>query len=377
MADLNSPAAPIVRQPRGAIKINGTLVWGWTSFDVDNNRHNAADTFKAELAVGGLPAAFNAAWFATQTSIRVELFATDKPSDPANYNGPASDSLILGQVDHIDFDPAEGTISLSGRDLTALLIDTKTSENHQNQTSSAVATLLAQRHGLTPIVTATTTRIGQFYEIDHTDINQQQSEWDLLLRLADFEGFDVFVKGNSLYFQPKAQDNGDRYAIVWTPPTDDSAAPLANTTTLKFSRDLTIAKGVTVEVRSWNAKQKKAFTATWPKAVKHIKPGQSSNDNLTYHFHVAGLTQDQASAKAQAFYNQIVQHMVQLDADLPADSVLTCNSIIAVRGTGTAFDQSYYPSSVKRSLSATEGYRMTVSGKNISEEVENAEANAS
>lgn len=371
-----APRQPRARRPRGAINLNGKIVWGWISWEVDNNNFRSADTFRVEFALHGLPSGYGVDWFAAQASLQVEIFATEDWIGSGVYAPTSADRLILGDVDDIDFSFDQSTIGLSGRDLTARLIDTKTSENHQNRTSSDVATLLAQRRGLVPVVTKTTTRIGQFYSLDHTDINQQQSEWDLLCRLADFEGFDVFVTGNELHFQPKPSDTGDRYAIKWVQPSHDDASPHSSTTTLEFSRSLTIAKGVSVEVRSWNAKHKKAYTASWPKAAKGIRPGRavSSDPNSTtvYHFHVPGLTQDQASARAQALYKQITAHMVKLTADLPGDGLLTCAKPVIVTGTGTSLDQVYYPDSVKRSMSMAEGYRMSLSAKNISNEIEAA-----
>ena len=224
------------------------------------------------------------------------------------------------------------------------------------------------------MVTPTTTRIGTYYSQDHTDINQQQSEWDLLTKLATFEGFDVYVTGNELHFGPQPIDTGDRYAIVWTPAAAGTGYPQANAIEVSFSRALTIAKGVAVEVRSWNAKQKKAFTSSWPKSTATAKPGRSSDNTLRYHFAIPGLTQDQAAFRARQLYDQIVQHMVKLEAVVPGDDILDCTKVVAVRGTGTVFDQSYYPDAVKRSMSVQEGYRMSISAKNISQDIEDGAA---
>ncbi len=367
MADLNGAAAPTVRSPAGAVKLNGQIVAGWNSWEVENNVYKSADTFGVEFAASALPAAFNPAWFSSQKQITVEMFASETGS--GDYQPASADRLIYGQVDAIDYDPVDGTLAVHGRDLTARFIDTKTSENHQNQTSSQVATLLANRQGLTPVVTSTTTLIGKFYTIDHTDINAEESEWDLLTKLAQFEGFDVFVVGNELHFQPKPTDTADRYVIQWTPAMAD--APLAaNTVALAFSRDLTIAKGVTVEVRSWNAKQKKAFTASWPRAVKGAKPGQSAATSTVYHYSIAGLTQDQAFDRAKKLYAQIVDRLVKVTASLPGDRLLTCERIVQVRGTGTAWDQDYNPDSVKRSMSIGEGYRMELTARTLPQDVE-------
>ncbi|HEX7854432.1 MAG TPA: hypothetical protein VF503_12125 [Sphingobium sp.] len=370
MADLNVPVAtPVARTPRGAVKLNGSVVAGWVSWEVDNNAYRAADSFRISFAVGALPTGFGPEWFASQTTIEVEIAANEAPNDPGAYQPTSADLLLVGAVDDIEFDPVEGEIELTGRDLTAKFIDTKTSEHFANQTASQIATTLAARHGLTPVVTATTTKAGAYYELDHVSTTQQQSEWELLSWLALVEDFDVFVRGRELHFQPK-KESPDRYIVLWQPPTDERASPVANTTTLNFSRALTIAKGVSVEVHSWNAKQKKAFTSVWPKQTKATKPGQTGEENQVYKYTIAGLTQDQALARAQSIYKQIVAHMMKLSANLPGDRLLDCSKTVEVRGTGTGWDQVYYPDSVRRSMSMTEGYRMSLTGKNVGADFE-------
>jgi hypothetical protein len=64
--------------------------------------------------------------------------------------------------------------------------------------------------------------------------------------------------------------------------------------------------------------------------------------------------------------------MVKIVAEMPGDSQLDCTKIVQVRGTGTAWDQNYFPDSVKRSMSDGDGYRMALTGKNISADVEAA-----
>lgn len=369
MPEVNSlPVKPHARTPRAAVKLNGAIVAGWEAVEVDNNAFRAADTFRVVFASEGLQKGYGPEWFASQASIDCEIFATDAPADPANYQPTDADRLILGQVDDIEFDPLSGTISITGRDWTAKLIDTKTSENFLNKTASDVATILARRHGLAPVVTATTGKVGTYYSQDHMSLTQERSEWDILAELARFVDFDVFVKGKELHFQPKAT-SAEQYAIEWEFPAE--GAPTANVTTMRFNRSLTIAKGVVVTVRSWNAKQKKAFEASWPKSVKSAKPGQSgAADPLRYHYTIAGLTQDQAFQEARRRYDMIVRHMMTISADLPGDALLDCGKVLVVRGTGTAWDQDYYPDSVLRSLSTDEGYRMTVNAKNVSADLE-------
>jgi hypothetical protein len=49
---------------------------------------------------------------------------------------------------------------------------------------------------------------------------------------------------------------------------------------------------------------------------------------------------------------------------MPADNILTTENIIKVVGTGTAFDQVYFPDSIVRSFGWDSGYTMTVNAKN-------------
>ncbi len=119
-------------------------------------------------------------------------------------------SLVQGAVDSVSIDPALGLVHLDGRDLTAALIETRTRETFANRTSSEIASILAERHSLTPRVSPTTTPVGRYYQSEHDRITLDQfshatTEWDLLVFLARQEGFDVFVQGQTLCFQPATQ----------------------------------------------------------------------------------------------------------------------------------------------------------------------------
>lgn len=368
MPDANSlPVAAHSRNPRGAVKLNGAIVTGWETLSVENNAFRAADTFRVVFAVGMLPSGYGPDWFAVQTSIDCEVFASEAPSNPARYAPTDADRLILGQVDDVEFDPLAGTIELTGRDWTARLIDTKTSENFLTKTASDIATILAERHGLTPVVTATTGLVGNYYKQNHMSLTQERSEWDLLSMLAEYEDFDVFVTGKELHFQPKPT-TAARYAIQWR---RGSAVPQANVVSMRFDRSLTIAKGVVVTVRSWHLPSGKAFEASWPKSVKATKPGQSgAAQPIEYHYTIAGLTQDEALQRARRRYDMIVRHLMKVSGELPADGLLDCSMILSVSGTGTAWDQDYYPDAVIRSMSIDEGYRMSFTAKNVSPDIE-------
>ncbi|SDR37698.1 Phage protein D [Paraburkholderia fungorum] len=358
--------SPSGRQPRGAVKVNGELITGWLDFELDNNTYYAADTFRCKFAGALLPVDRNAIWFSNQQDMFVELFI-GFPKDVNSFSPSDLTSWIYGQVDHIEIDPVTNTIDVDGRDLTRVFIDEKTTQKWPNQTSSQIATALAKKHGLTPVVTATTTTVGKYYEIDHVNMTDERSEWDILNYLADLEGFKVWVRGQSLYFQPAPDPTkATPYPIVWQ-PASTSSGPKANFEAIKLQRALTVSRGIQVKIRSWNKKYAKGFTVNYPSSVKTIKVGSSSigSGGQIYSKTVANLTQDQALQYAQNWYKQLVAHEMKIEGlTMPGDNDLDITSIIQFDGTGTAFDQQYFPDNINRSMSFDGGYSMTVSAKN-------------
>lgn len=369
VAAVIDPSADPVRNPRGLVKVEGVTCTAWIEFEVDSNAFHEADTFEIELAVKDLQAPHDLAWFCDQSTMSMEIFA-GFPADPNNVSEADLTLLIKGNVDTLDFDPIGRTIRLNGRDLTSLLIDAKTTEKWQTQTASQIASTLASRHGLTPVVTATSTPVGRYYQIDHVSMTSTDTEWELLTWLATQEGFVVYVKGDELHFEPKP-DPADvvPLEIEWEEPDDEYGFHRAPIVRIGFQRTLTVGKGVIVQVRSWNQKQKTGFTATYPTShAKGIKPGSASSPAQVYSYVIGNLTQEQALQRAQALYNEIIRHEMRFNASMPADLETSSTSMVKVSRTGTAFDQLYYVDSVARSMSNGGGFTMDLSGKNHSQD---------
>jgi len=358
--------SPTGRQPRGAVKVNGELITGWIDLEVTNNSYYSADTFRCKFSGALLPTDRNVNWFSEQQDMFIELFI-GFPSNPASFVPSDLESFIYGQTDHITVDPVAYTIEVDGRDLTRVFIDTKTTQKWPNQTSSQIATALAQAHGLNTSITTTTTKVGKYYEIDHVNMADERSEWDILTYLADLEGFKVWVRGQTLYFQPAPNPSTTQpYQIVYQVATT-SGGPKANFEAARFTRALTVSRGIQVKIRSWNKKFAKGFTVSYPSNVKTIKVGSSTigAGAQIYSKTIPNLTQDQALQRAQNWYQQIVAHEMKIEGlALPGDNNVDTTSIIQLSGTGTAFDQLYYPDSIARTLNFDSGYEMTIEAKN-------------
>jgi phage protein D len=364
MIDANTP---LVRQPRGLVKVNDSQISGWTDLNVVNNSFFAADTFRVTFAESMLPDERDAGWFSEQTDMFIEVFA-GFPDDPESFSASDLTSWIYGQVDDIDYDPVSRTIEVTGRDLTRVFIDAKTTEKWPNQTSSQIAQQLAASHGLTASVTPTATLAGKYYEIDHVNMADERTEWDIISYLAQQEGYRAYVRGKVLYFEPAPDENTTPYRIVWTPP-DDQGYATCNVERIRFKRALTVSRGIQVVVRSFNGKTGKAITATYPSSkAQSIKPGQSSSQPQVYRRSIHNLTQQQADQRAQQWYRELIQHEMKVNFETPADDDLTSQAVLQILGTGTKFDQRYFPESITRSMDVRGGYSSVCSAKNHSPE---------
>lgn len=331
--------------------MGGTLC-PFISFSVDTNGFAEADTASVILAISALPKGVTVASLLAETTIELEIKA-GFPTNPDAFSSEDLDTLFIGNVDSFTVDPIEGTLSASARDLTALLIDTKTSEQYRNKTASEVVEAIAGAHGLTAVATSTSARVGTYYQIDHVRQHKARSEWDLLTWLAQEEDFVVYVSGRELHFAPRPDPSQDAYVFELQPAVDDQPRE-GNFTRISFDKDLNLAKGIKVEVRSWNARRGRPIIKT---------AGASGADAQHYRYSIPGLTPEQAQARADAIHAELSHHQVKLSLSGPADNILQIDDVIEVRGTD--FDQVFYPDTIRRSL-GDEGYAWTVEAKNRS-----------
>ena len=130
----SGPQQSYTRRPRALVQVNDNLIPGWISWTAESNRFYQADTFRVDFAMSSLPAEFNKRWFTQQKEMFVEIFA-GFPSDPVSFDRSELDSIIYGRADHVEINLTGGTLTLPGRDLTAVFIDAKTSVQYQNQTA--------------------------------------------------------------------------------------------------------------------------------------------------------------------------------------------------------------------------------------------------
>lgn len=308
-----------------AVAIDGVPVTGVERLELLQVGYFSADRFRVQIATGATPG--GAAYFAALEDGTVTI--------GIGLGGIAGGSALTGQIDNVAVDFAAGQVVLSGRDLSARLIDAEVGQSFSNQTASQIAAGFAADAGLAANVMATQTPVGQYYELAHTTTglglhSRHVTRWDLLASLAGLEQFAVSVTGTTLNFGPVAQ-----------------TVPML----LTFGQDLIelvvdralglIAPKVTVS--SWNPKLKQAFSGVAGSAggVTLVRPN---------------LTQAEVDQLAVARQAALAAQAVLLRASMPGELSLGPGSVILLQGTGSTLDASYAIRTIERSVDMRGGF---------------------
>lgn len=313
---------------------------GVIDIDVTANAHLAAARFRVRAA---MPPTAATTLLDSQSLLDICLSLGGMPR-----------SLIQGSADSIHVDAINNTLEIEGRDLTARLLDARTQETFANQTASEIAASLASRHSLGSVVTPTKTLAGRYYGSEHDRITLGQfsratTEWDLLTFLAAREGFEVFVAGQTLVFQPRT---ALAPPIILTP---------ADCKSLSLQRALTLARDFQVTVKSWNTHHQAAFTQTARSSVRGMRSGPPQRIVVVR----PNLSPNEALQLAQRILADLSSHERLVHADLPGELTLTPRSQVTLAGTATDFDQTYYIAELDRHFSVQHGFTQRVLLKNI------------
>ncbi|MGC8524353.1 MAG: phage late control D family protein [Acidibrevibacterium sp.] len=353
----------VVRAPRLRLLVGDLVVQGVKDAFVAANNHYAADRFTITIALGVDPVATAAFWSA-QNFFLVDLQAGFAPAT-APLGAMAWVSLIQGAVDSVQIDVLRQTVQLQGRDLTAVFIESRIQQSFANQTASDIATTLAGNHNLQAVVTPTTTPVGRYYNSEHDRITLDQfsratTEWNLLVWLAEREGFDVFVQGTTLYFQPPNPASVPALTLSANPESGN-----ANALDIVMERALTLAGDISVTVKSWNSRQGAAFTQTVTASGVSALGSQGARPQ-SYVFVRPNLTPDEALRYATAKLQELTLHERVVIVRLPGELTLTPRDMIAISGTGTAFDQLYFIDTIEREIRFDGGFTERIRAKNTS-----------
>lgn len=313
-----------LEQPRARVSIDGVPVPGLVELEVEAGGSFLAGRFLAAFALGAA-FGFDVGYYAGLTSQNVLI--------EVSLDGLGYATLLTGQVDAVRIDWGRKLASISGRDLTALLIDTEISQSFMNQTASQIAQTIAVGHGLAANVTPTMALVGQYYQLDHARTAlglhaRATNEWELLTALAQAEGFLVSVVGSTLNFGPP---------LVAVP------AFMTPGGCSQLSFDMITSLPGAATVKSWNCRNKSVVSETQGTGLMTtlIRPN---------------LMQEQAQALAQGHLQILGQHQLIMQARMPADAVLAPGMPLFLAGVGGGLDQAYTVDAVTRRLDGKMGF---------------------
>jgi len=345
------------RRPTLRILANGLDAAGAIDAEIVSNSHFSADRFRVRLAIGADPVG----WSSLIAEPRLRLDVQVSLDGGAWFS-----SLVTGDVDMIEVDQLGGVITMSGRDLSAALIEARTQETFANNTASEIATTLASRHGLMADVQSTTTPVGRYWQLEHDYIVVNQfgratTEWDLLVTLAQREAFELWVSGNVLHFRPAPVSAGQ--AVILRPVM--SAAGPPNITALRLDRSLTLAAPLQVTVKSWNSLRGAAFEESVQQQSAGALAGGTSARPLTYTYVMPNLTPDEARKYALSRLNELSQHARVIAVEMPGELVLTPRMVVRLVGSVGDFDQFYRIDCIERYVSCEHGFSQSVHAKSV------------
>ncbi len=342
-----------IRTPRIRALANGTLLPSLIAAQIDSTSHATADRFRLTMALPAPPFGTNVASILQNAGQLLEV--------QASTDGLAWTSLVQGEIDHLRLDPVSQRLTLEGRDLSARLIESRLTETFTNQTASDVATTLAGRHGLAANVQTTATPIGAYWQLEHDVVSldsfcRSHSEWDLLLTLAAREGFDLWVSGTTLNFQPTAQSTSAPTTIA-----------VSDCLSIVLERSLTLARDIEVTIKSWNSREAKGFSRTARTARTGPSAGLSPLRAIQI---IPNLSLADAQAIAQSRLADLTRQERILTANMPGDLILAPRQQLALAGTATDFDQLYWIERITRSLTWRSGFTQTIRARNASPGIE-------
>jgi len=355
-----------VRTPACVITLNNEFVT-WETVTVRSQNYYMADVYTVELPINGNPQ-FDYSFWANVPNGEIKIYM-GIPPNPDNFTSSDLTLIFEGGLDTIDLSVGLNTVTLTGRDYAYLLIDKKITNSYVNRTASQIATELATQNGLIPVVTATTTPVGQYTYNEFNFLPNAVTEWDLLTYFAQLEKFNLYVVRKELHFEPFPNPNIPTFTIPIQLADLEYPFPRVNVTSMNFGRTLTLASDSDVTVQSFSMLEggviKKTATAT------HVGQGVAS-PKQSFIYSRPNLTPAQAAIQAEVMARDITKWEKKLDFEMPGDAILTKNTPIKITGTNTELDQTYYIDTLNRTLSAdaSEGFTMSIEAKNHSELVQ-------
>jgi phage protein D len=315
----------------------------WTdviSIKVENTLYVAADSFditlKNELLLSD--------YLRKEQEIRVWIGYV---KDTDQWSKDELTHIFTGKIDGVrPLFANQMTLQLAGRDFSATLIDDEFSLAFAERTASQVAEILAERHKLTPIVTATTVVVER-------DLYKDRKEWEILQELADREGFVCYVtKEKELYFGPR-KDSDDTVAAEYMYRKGEES----NIISVQFDDSMVMIYN-RVLVRHWMSKHKQLIEGE----AKNQELIDRYGEKTRIFYDPKAKTKELADQMAEKRLKELARAVTTAeDCKVWGDPSLEAEKIITFANVGR-FAQKYYLERITHELSKGAGYTCSLNG---------------
>lgn len=295
---------------------------------------------------------FSADWFHAGFAI-----ASDGPDGPAFWasvgqpvvdlrisldGGSTYVTLIVGKADTVTLDPLNRIARLEGRDLSSGLLDARPYQAYPGQTASGIVAAIAARHGLEARITPTRGLAGRAFasQQQETVLSQHSrvvTDWDMVVRLAQREGYNAYVQGRTLHFEPVDEATGPETPLV-----------SGDFIELRVEHNLREARAADLGMASWNSQASQALGL--------VRQGAATGDVAIQ----PNLPATIASAMAREYTKSRRQAVRVLDGTMPGETALAPRSRIRLSGIGAGYDRAYHIETIDRSFSPVTGFRQRI-----------------
>lgn len=265
-------------------------------------------------------------------------------------------SVFKGQVATLEpeFDRHEALLVVRAYDRAHRLTRTRRTDTFQQMSYSDIARTLASRCSLTAgTIDGAGGALPFFQQSNETD-------WELLWRMADEVGFEVYVEDRALNFRKAGTTSGSAVELTW----GDNLLELR-------PRVTGVQQADSVEVRGWDPKTKEPIVATATPATTAASIGierSSASGPLgggkVVIADVPVQTDAHATKLAESVAAQLADAFVEADGVAIGDPQLKPHRKIDVEGVGERFGGTYTLTSVTHVVRAGRGYetRFAVTG---------------
>lgn len=252
--------------------------------------------------------------------------------------GSTLKSMMIGEISSISPDfPSGGIprIEVGGYDLSNRMMKGKRSSSWSGATDSEVAKKIASRYGFN------TSGVEDTGVKKNKIIQNMESDYDFLSKLAKSNGFEFFIRADNLYFRAPKNDGEESVAFKW------GQSPGS------FRPELNVSSQVSaVEVRHWDPKTKKEIIGKASTGDEHGRQaGQKSGGDIVESMAGEKVTEiirkpvysrEEADRLAKAALDKLAEGLVNGSGDCIGIPDIAPGENILLEGLGRKFSTKYY-----------------------------------